>query len=256
MRNGSPLNFHRSRMLYESGALHRPFALILLLGLSGLLLVFLVLRRSNQRVSQPSGIVGEVTANADPGGNPIRARENVAAREPFPRDPAVVTPDPTERARQLIEKLKTVNPGLVTAETIAENQEVLLSIESLNVAAIPALEEFFSRGDNVRFDPGPGTNLLGAPTLRMALLKLLLDFTAPENQEFEVRLLQSVSDPEEVALLADQLEAAAPGKYRESIREAAEASLRLAGEGRFPGQDTTPVLRILESFTEDEEPLP
>lgn len=256
MKHGLPFNSDRSSSFSEGGAVPSRFPLILLLGLVGLLLLFLVQRSSSQKNSRSLGIPGEETAAADPGRKPTRALQKVAAPELLSPDPAAVPADPTERARQLLEKLKGLNPGVVTAEAIAENQEILLSIENLNVAAIPALEEFFSRGDNVRFDSGPGTNLLGAPTLRIALLKLLLDFTAPENQEFQARLLQLVSEPEEVALLANQLEAAVPGQYRESIREAAEASLRLAGEGRFPGQDTTPVLRILESFSEEEEEEP
>ena len=156
--------------------------------------------------------------------------------------------DPTDQARDLVAELasrKLADPG-ATAESITEFRGKLLELLTLDTAAIPALEEYFRTRENVRYDTGGGTNAVGVASLRLALMELLLNMSAPENEALEARLLQTVGDPEEVALLARQLQIGAPGEYREAIVEAAQASLAMARDGRFPGRDIRPLLRVLE----------
>lgn len=163
---------------------------------------------------------------------------------------------PGEKARRLIQRLSVQRfvEGRTTEDAVNAFRHDLLKLEGMDAAALPAMEEFFDRRENVRYDTGPGTNVVGIPSLRIALMQLLLDFSAPANEEFQGRLLTTVSDPEEVALLAKQLEIAVPGQYRDAIVEAAKASLAMIREGRFPGSDPSPLLKLLERFAVAEEP--
>ena len=135
-----------------------------------------------------------------------------------------------ERARRLIDGLASLDPSTqpVTEASISECRQQLLELAGLNLVALPALEEFFQRRQDVRFEGGSGTNLLEASTLRIALMKLLFDFSAPDNEQFQARLLGSLTDPDEVSLIARQLEIAAPRQYLDLIVQAVRRSLQLA----------------------------
>jgi len=156
--------------------------------------------------------------------------------------------EPEDQARKLVEELvalKLTRPDAAD-KGVTEFRLLLQELLSLDTAALPALAEYFQRSDTVRYEAEARTNPLGAATLRLALLQLLPDISAPDNEEFQARLLPTMADPDEVVLLARQLQIAAPGKHREALLEAARASLAMTREGRFPGRDVGPVLKLIE----------
>lgn len=100
----------------------------------------------------------------------------------------------------------------------------------------------------MRFDSGAETNLLGDPTLRIAFMKVLFDIPTPDNVELQEQLLRTTTDPDEVALLARQLELQEPGVYRGIIIKAIKDSIMMAKNGELPDRDVTPLFEILAQY--------
>ena len=223
----------------------------------GILLAFL-LARLRPRSGDPAVAVAVDDAGGvatEPGveTGPRGAKDKPSSSDPDGDGAAL---PPTVQAQRLIARLSSVRlvEGKATEDAVNAFRGDLLRLESLDVAALPAMEEFFDRREDVRYDTGPGTNIVGIPSLRIALMQLLLDISAPANEEFQGRLLTKVADPEEVVLLTRQLEIAVPGQFRNEIVDAAKASLQMIQEGRFPGRDPASLLKILERFPVVEPP--
>ena len=141
-----------------------------------------------------------------------------------------------------------MQPGGVTAETAAKWHRDLEALVEQGTAAVPPLREFFQSRADVRFDSGPGTNLLQEPTLRIAFIEVLFNIPAPENVDVEEQLLRDTRDPDEVALLARQLESQEPGKYKDLIVWAAQTSLEQTLAGQWPGRKTDALQKILSQY--------
>lgn len=77
---------------------------------------------------------------------------------------------------------------------------------------------------------------------------MLFNIPAPDNVSLQEEVLRTTYDPDEVALLARQLEAQEPGKYRDLIVSTARVSLAQIKGGLWPGRDPVPLLRILKQF--------
>jgi hypothetical protein len=154
-----------------------------------------------------------------------------------------------ELARQLVKNLSEIHlQGELTPEKADEWQRHLEELVEQSKAVVPVLQEFFQRNEDLRFDSGSGTNLLGYPTLRIAFLKVLFDVPAPENVDLEQQVLRTTTDPDEIALLARQLELQEPGKYGELIVQTAKVALEGARNGQWPGRDAGPLAKILEQY--------
>jgi len=141
-----------------------------------------------------------------------------------------------------------MQPGGVTPETAAKWHHDLEALIEQGTAAVPPLREFFQSRADVRFDSGPGTNLLQEPTLRIAFIEVLFNIPAPENVDLQAQLLRDTKDPDEVALLSRQLESQEPGKYSDLIVWAAQTSLRQVRAGQWPGRKTDALLKVLGKY--------
>ena len=174
----------------------------------------------------------------------------IRSRSATPASATRFEPDPSDVATPLVKSLSEVSlqPGGLTPEKAAEWHRNLEKLIEQGTAAVPALQEFFQRNQDVRFDSGPGVNLLEEPTLRIAFLKVLFDIPAPENVDLQEQVLRTTTDPDEIALLARQLELQEPGEYREVIIDAANAVLQKARNGKLPGRDTSVLVKILEQY--------
>jgi hypothetical protein len=164
----------------------------------------------------------------------------------------VITPssaEPPTLASQLVESLAEIDvrPGALTPEKAAAWQQNMAELLNEGRAAVPALAEFFQKNIDVRFDAGPEKNLLGEPTLRIAFLKLLFDIPDPENVELQAQVLQTAVDPDEIVLIARQLELQEPGKHRDAIIGAAKRALENAESAN---RDTPPLLTLLKQYDE------
>lgn len=178
----------------------------------------------------------------------------VAAGDAYPRSdaPAVVRvwPAPSERTKQLVTTLSEIDvrPGAVTPAAADTWQRNLAALQDFGIEAVPAIAEYFQKNTDVRFDAGPGPNLLGVSTLRMAFMKVLFDIPTPDNVDLQLQVLAVTNDPDEVVLLASQLDMQEPKKHRLLVIDAARRSLASARQGQFPGRDTGPVAKLLQTY--------
>jgi hypothetical protein len=158
--------------------------------------------------------------------------------------------EPGEKAAQLVKTLSEINlqAGGVTAESADQWKRNLEQLIEQGKAAVPVLEQFFQANGNIRFDSVPGGDLLGESTLRMAFIKVLFDIPTPDNVELQERLLQTTNDPDEIALLARQLELQEPGEYRDVIIQAANVALQMAQNGGLQGRDASPLTTVLTNY--------
>lgn len=180
-------------------------------------------------------------------------RSSDAAEFPSPDTDARSRPEPSPQTRRLVKSLSEIDlvPGALTPKRVEAWKKTLLELQDHGTGAVPAIEEFFERNVDMRLDSGPGANLLGERTLRIALMKVLFDIPAPENVDLQARVLRTTIDPDEIAVLARQLELQAPGEYRDAIIEAAKGSLDNARKGNLPGRDTGPLIKLLNDYEAD-----
>jgi hypothetical protein len=155
--------------------------------------------------------------------------------------------DPSAVARELVKRLSEMQPDGITPESAAKWNRDLESLVEQGTAAVSPLREFFQSKADVRFDTGK-TNLLGEPSLRMAFIEVLFNVPAPDNVYLQEEVLRTTTDPAEVALLAHQLEAQEPGKYRDLIISTAQASLAQSRAGVWRGRDASPLVKILKQY--------
>jgi hypothetical protein len=210
----------------------------------------LIVSRNSKRAAPASNAVAVETKPARETAEVPPATEPLPAPSiPTPAESPVSNADRTATSRQLIRSLSEVNlrPGELTPEKAAKWNRELEQLVEQGTAAVPPLQEFFESHADVRFDAGPGTNLLGVSSLRMAFLEVLFNIPTPDNVDLQEEVLRTTSDPAEVALLARQLEAQEPGKYRELIIPTVKAALQRS-KGRLADRDANSLHGILGEY--------
>jgi hypothetical protein len=160
-------------------------------------------------------------------------------------------PDRAVVARQLVKSLSEINvqPGQLTPEKAGEWKHNLEQLVEQGTAAVPPLQDFFQTHADVRF--GSVSNLLEEPTLRIAFIEVLFNIPSPDNVNLQEQILRNTTDPDEVALLARQLELQEPGTYRDLIVLTARVALDQARTGQWPGRDAGPLVKILAKYGAD-----
>lgn len=225
-------------------------AIAMIAGLVVIAVVFIAMHRKPEGQAVGPAPIADLQAKND--SKP--ATPEATAPVPTPavaQADSTVAPTNTDRsavARELVKRLSEIEmqPGGITPESAAKWNRDLESLVEQGTAAIQPLDEFFQSKTDVRFDMGT-TNLLGEPSLRMAFIEVLFNIPAPDNVDLQERILRETSDPAEVALLGRQLEAQEPGKYKGLIVYAAQTALDQANHGQWPGRDTRPLLKILNT---------
>jgi hypothetical protein len=157
-------------------------------------------------------------------------------------------PHSIERARQLVESISQFNLDPLTPEKADQWKRELEHLIQEGPATVPALRDFFQSGANRSFETTSGTNLLGETTLRQAFLKVLFDIPAPDNVRLQAEILDNCSDPDEIALIARQLELQEPGDYRGLIIRTTRAALQKIKSGELRGRDPAPLTLILQAY--------
>jgi hypothetical protein len=180
-------------------------------------------------------------------------RPSVEQVSPTLVQPALAAPSEAERqatSKQLLKGLREVNlrPGELTAEQARKWRQDLLALVDQGQPAYPVLREFFQTNADLKFDSGSAAKVLGEPTLRIAILKVLFDMPGPGNVELQAEVLRNTTDPQEIALLASQLEQQEPGKHRDAILQAAKAALEKTQKGELPGRNPAPLVKVLKQF--------
>jgi hypothetical protein len=218
-----------------------------LIGLGALALLVFASRHSKTEPPPAAGnAVRSKPVSEAPAAPPIAERPPSI---PLPGPAGDSPPDRDAMARQLVKSLSEMDlrPGQLTPEKTDKWNRELEQLMQQGTAAVPPLQEFFESHADVRFEPG-STNVLGEPSLRIAFLHVLFNVPTPDNVTLQEEVLRSTTDPEEVAVLASQLEAQEPGKYRDLIASTAQASLNQAKAGAWPGRNTAPLFKIVAQY--------
>jgi hypothetical protein len=189
-----------------------------------------------QPASQPSDSAG-ATADPNPGNSRPKAIHTTSASDPAesgtaapappaasqpafrpkaPTQPAPPRVEPTPETRGLVSALANLDlKAPLTAEAAAAWKENLARLVQNGAASIPAIQEFLALNKDVNFGSNTGAaGLLGSTSLRMSLLDALGAIPGPEALAASAQVLQSTTDPLEIALLARNLERQAPEQYR------------------------------------------
>ena len=138
--------------------------------------------------------------------------------------------------------------GPITPEKAAEWQRNLQLLMQQGVEAVPAIREFLERNLDWDLTPANGGNLLGSSSLRTAMLNALQSIGGPEAQALSADIMQTTSDPREIALLAKSLMQQAPDQYREATLAAAREALAMAAAGKLDGRDVGPLFSVLQQY--------
>lgn len=173
----------------------------------------------------------------------LTAESPAATRAPTPPPSPAADPE----LLRLVSMLAGVNiqPGALTPQSAAAWKGSLDALIRFGAAAVPAIRDFLASGQDVSFEAVPGAaEVLGHPTLRLALLNALTSIPGPTAIALSADTLRTTVDPREIALVSNSLESLAPGQYREASLAAARRSLSEAFAGKIREQDLGPLFDV------------
>lgn len=162
-----------------------------------------------------------------------------------------IFPDASNYARALVDYVAAIDlsQGVVTAEQANLWKEGLARLVNEGARALPAIRELLLRDADVSFANITNGQLLGVASLRSAMLDSLWQIGGPESLNLALEILQTTSRPDEVARLARDLEALAPGQYRDASVSAARSTLaRLSQAADKQVMDAGPLFEVLRKF--------
>jgi len=196
----------------------------------------------------------EVGGSEKPGVPKMPAILRVAQPPTPPAPPAeaveprtVATPYTVQLLSGLTNLDLTQNP--ITPEQAEQWKNTLQSLTSQGAAAVPAIRDLLERNWEINFAGVAGGELLGQNSLRSALLNALGQIGGPEALSVMVQTLRTTTVPSEVSQLAQALEQAAPGQYRQDILNTANQLLNMAGNGQLPaGWDMAGLFKVLQLY--------
>lgn len=168
-----------------------------------------------------------------------------------PAAPGVPLPVPSAETRALVSALANLDlkSAPLTAESAAAWKQTLAQLVQSGAAGLPAIQEFLALNQDINFDAVPGAaGLLGSSSLRLSLLDALGAVNTPEGLALSAQMLQSTTDPREIALLARNLERNAPEQYRETALAAARGAMGEAMAGRLANKDVGPLFDVLARY--------
>lgn len=154
-----------------------------------------------------------------------------------------------EASRQMVRSLwdrgGVTSP--LTAEQAAAWRKDLDALVKEDGKAVAAIAEFLATNRDTIFGPEE-IGLLGYNTAREALLDALARIGGPEAIAAMSQALHATASPAEVAMLARNLEALAPGQYRQESVLAAREALVAAEKQPVAGVDVAPLFEVLQQF--------
>jgi len=103
----------------------------------------------------------------------------------------------------------------LTPEGAKDLKRRLQDMRERGTAVVPAIRDFLRSQQDVEFDKMPGGKLAEQRTLRLALIDTLRQIGGAEAVDVSLDQLRMTKTPSEVAMLALNLEEAAPGVYRD-----------------------------------------
>jgi hypothetical protein len=163
--------------------------------------------------------------------------------------PAVARVEPSPYTRQLVASLTNLDlsHGPITRERAQQWKEGLQVLTQQGVTALPAIREFLEQNQDLNFAAVSGGGLLGASSVRAALIDAIQQIGGPEATALMLQTLQTTALPSEIALLARNLEQQAPGQYRQETLNAVTEVLAMAEKGDLAGWDVGALFQVLQN---------
>jgi hypothetical protein len=160
-------------------------------------------------------------------------------------------PEPSPYTRQLVSSLAHFNPTGegVSPEEAAQWKQSLQTLTAQGAAAVPAIEEFLDRNQEVNLRSSGNAEILGQTSLRSSFISALGQISGPEATAALVQTLQSTTLPTEIAQLSQVLEKRAPGEYRQETLNAITEVLNMASTGQLSiGWDVGDLFKTLQTY--------
>src|SRR5262245_19954849 len=182
-------------------------------------------------------------------------RERRAAPAMSHGSPALATstsepPDPN-KVRLWVSSLVALDlkSGSISADQAASWKQNLRQLITAGPVSVPAIREFLARNQDIDLYAVPGGKQLGYDTTRQALFGALAQIGGPEAEGLLLETLHTTADPGELAALAKNLDALAPGQYRDQLLSAAKETLQMASNGQLAGQrDLGPLFDLFQKL--------
>ncbi len=155
--------------------------------------------------------------------------------------------EPPQRSWELdalVAKVK--NAQALTPEGAKDMKRLLRELRKQGVAAVPAIRDFLRSKEDVDFDKMSGSELAEHHTLRQALFDTLKQIGGDEAIAVSLEQLGGNLDPAEIAMLARNLEEAAPGVYRDEAVRVASNALQLLADAKQV--DVRPLFELLRDL--------
>ncbi len=137
--------------------------------------------------------------------------------------------------------------GKLRPEQAAQLREHFKALSEEGAAAIPAIQTFLGRNQDIVFDPSGGASVAGYSSLRAGLLDTLSRIGGPEAVDALANALRSTAEPSEIQAIARYLETLAPGEFRQEVVSAARETLDRTLRGQLHVDDAGPLFEVLQT---------
>lgn len=114
--------------------------------------------------------------------------------------------------------------------------------------AVPAIRELLESNTNLDFTALQVADQFGSPNLRQSLFDALKQIGGPEAMDVMASVMATTVNPTEIALLAADLNALAPGQYNDAAVAAAAAALDKATQNPTSQADMSALFTVLQTY--------
>ncbi|MGZ4962978.1 MAG: hypothetical protein ACXWKG_03865 [Limisphaerales bacterium] len=234
----------------QAGGSSSRNALILgALGIVGLVVAIAVFNSGSPPRTATNGnapkAVTEATATSGSEADAHKAPLLGAINPDGPADMSGATP------KKIVEDIVTVTSltNEVTAADAKKFHDGLNELVRKGAASVPAIQDYLDKNLDSNYGTVKGAEELGYSSVRHALLDTLKQIGGPESEGAMVHVLQTTAEPNEVGELAKDLEAQAPGQYRDQILQAAREALDMAYNGQLGSNiERGPLFRVFQNY--------
>jgi hypothetical protein len=152
-------------------------------------------------------------------------------------------------AQQSLDKLTQIDlsHGPLTQSQAADLNQAFRQLQEQGAAAIPAIQKFLEKNEDVSFDGVQGGEQVDYGSVRLGMIDTLARIGGPEAAAAAAATLQNTADPLEIALLTRALEETAPNQYRAQELAAAQEVLAQAQTGQWKGGDMSALFETMQA---------
>jgi hypothetical protein len=156
-------------------------------------------------------------------------------------------------ATQLIASLTQFGPGNgITPQRAEELKKSFKQLAAQGAAAVPAIREYLARFQDIDFDSVGAGKLVGYPSLRLGLMDVLGQIGGSEATDLLLQTLQKTGDPQEIAMLAKNLDKQlAPDQVRSAAVTAASEVLAQTLSGKWDGRNVSSLFEVLQKYGDE-----